>query len=169
MRLATLSQSGPFVTRLHNHLRDTLAAEGLASNKSLAPDGGEEVADSSKGEDNAGCDQAGGAPKGAEELNQSHDGVGGGTGVVSRNLANRGIKAGRGGADSKEKGDFDEENDEGRCKAEGAEDNDDNIEGENVGNSQREAENHGQYTEPLAVDTEIPCRELFLEGHFVGI
>lgn len=101
--------------RLYNHLRDTLTTKGLASNESLALDSGKEVAEGSEGEHDSGGDKAGSSPRNANELNRRHDSVGGGTGVVGRDLTEGGIEGGRGGAYSQEKRDLDEENDESRC------------------------------------------------------
>lgn len=38
-----------------------------------------------------------------------------------------------------------------------------------VGQPGRETKNHGQDSEPLSVDTEIPGLEFFLERHFGGL
>ncbi len=98
---------------LHDHLGNALTAEGLAANKILAPDGGEEVADPGEGEEDARVDETGAAANGADELDGGHDAVGGSAHVVGRHPADRVIKGRRGRADSQEEGYLDEEDDEG--------------------------------------------------------
>ena len=100
---------------LHNHLRDTLAAERLAADKGLALDGGEQIADGGKGEEDARSDQTRVGPNGAEELQDGHDAVGGGAKIVGRDGADGGIELARGRANAEQQRDLDEQNQEGGC------------------------------------------------------
>lgn len=77
---------------LHNHLSNTLATKGLATNKGLTLETSKTVADSSENEEYGSGDQAAGACKETDPLDGAHDEVGGGSHVVGRDLANRGIE-----------------------------------------------------------------------------
>lgn|SRR5687768_14066017 len=107
------SQADDISRCLDNHLRDTLSTQGLAADERLALDTRSEVAECRQSEEHSGSNQSAGAVKQAEEDNDGHDGVGGGAHVVRGDLAD-GIVEFRGGwADAEEKGNFDEEDQEG--------------------------------------------------------
>lgn len=94
--------------RLYNHLRNTRAAQGLASDEGLALDTGKGIARGREGEDDGGGNQGAGGNDDAEPLDDRHAGVGGGAHVVGRDLADRGVEGGRGRADSEQERYFDE-------------------------------------------------------------
>lgn len=85
---------------LYDHLRNTLAAQSLAPNKSLAFETSESIANGGKCEDDGSGDQATGRNENAQELDESKYPISGGTHVVGRDPANRGIECGRRRADS---------------------------------------------------------------------
>lgn len=98
---------------LNNHLCDALAAKSLAANKGLALDASEEVADGSQREEDTGSDKAGSIDDRAKELDDGHDGVGGGAEVVGRDLADEAIELAGGRADAEEQGNLDKEDEKG--------------------------------------------------------
>lgn len=100
---------------LYNHLRNALAAQGLATDKGLALEGSEEVADGGQQQEDGRGNQAGGILDDAEELDETHDAVSGRSEVVGRDLADEHIEFRRGRADSKEERYFDEKDNEGGC------------------------------------------------------
>lgn len=87
---------------LDNHLRNSGSAQCFATDKSLALDPSKEIAEGSEGQKDASSNQAAGAIEVAQELEQSHDGVGRCSHVVGRNPANKLIELARRGANSQE-------------------------------------------------------------------
>lgn len=100
---------------LHNHLSDAVSTKGLAANKGLASDSGQEVEDSRDGEYDGGGNQAGVAVEDTEEENDGHDSVRSGARIVCRDDTDGGIELAGGGADTEEQGNLDEQNDKGEC------------------------------------------------------
>lgn len=103
-----------FVCRLDNHLGDAVAAEGLAADKVLALETGKAVAERGEQKEDTSSNQARCHNQVAEKLDNGHNKVRGGAQVVGRDLANKGVKLGRRGADAKQQRNFDEQDDESR-------------------------------------------------------
>lgn len=131
-------------------------------------DGGQEVAKSSEHEKDGSSKQTGSLWNCAQPLDQTHDTVDAGARVVGRDLADGGIERGRGWADPKEKRHLNKEDDEGRGQCKGAEEVHDYNNSKDVRNAQSEAQDHGQDSEPLSIDTEVSCSKFLLERHLGG-
>lgn len=104
---------------LNNHLGDALATEGLGVDEVLATNASKEVAETGEGEEDTGGDQRRNGDEGAEELHDGHDNVGTSAHVVGGDLANEPVELGRGRADAEKQRDFNEEDDQGGCAAQG--------------------------------------------------
>lgn len=158
---------------LYDHLRNALSAQRLAANKGLALDAGKKVGHSSQSKEHSSGNQArGGAISQAQPLDQGHDGVGTSAHVVGLDFPDVGIERAGGRADSEQQRYLDKQDDEGRHYGNDAHDAVPDTQSESrsddVGQSQRKAEDHGQDAQPLAVDTEVSCGELILETHLGG-
>jgi hypothetical protein len=77
-------------------------------------EGSHEVAEGRRGEEDGGGDEARGARDDGQPLHDGHDAVGARAHVVTRDLADGGVKGGRGRADAQQQRDLDEEDDKGR-------------------------------------------------------
>lgn len=99
---------------LHNHLRDTLATQGLAANKFLLCDGGKAIEYSRDQEEHGGGDQARRSADKTDPLDSAEDHVDGGAHGVGGEAADELIELGGGRADSEEEGNLYEEDHEGR-------------------------------------------------------
>lgn len=150
---------------LDNHLGNTVTAEGLAADEGLATDTGEGVADRSEEEEDGSRDQARGDNQVAQELDNRHDKVGGGAEIVGRDLADKLVELAGRGADAQQQGNLNKEDEEGGHKGESAEDDEKGVDGEDVGDAQGKAQNHGQDTQPLSVDAEVAGSELVGDRH----
>lgn len=158
----------PLVTHpppLYNHLRHTCATQRLAADKGLALDASHKVASGREGEEHSGGNQARRARNDGEPVDNGHDGIGARAHVVRRDLADGGIEAGRGRADAQEQGHLDEEDDEGEDESDDAEDEKEGVKGEDVGNTEGKAEDHGQDAEPLPVDAKVARRKFLFQRH----
>lgn len=102
------------VPALNNHLCDALSAQGLAADKGLTLDTGQEVADGRQEQEHSGRDQARLRADTADELDDGHDAIGGGAHVVGGDLANEVVELSRGRADAQQERDFDEQDQECR-------------------------------------------------------
>lgn len=91
-----------------------MAAEGLAANKVLALETGKAVAERGEQKEDASSNQARCHNQVTEKLDNGHDKVRGGAQVVGRDLANKGVKLGRRGADAKQQRNLDEQDDKSR-------------------------------------------------------
>lgn len=97
---------------LHNHLCDTSATKGLASNECLALESSKAVADGRERQENGSSNQTRAHNDDAEELDQGHDAVGTRPNVVGGNLPDELVELGGCRADPKQKRHFNEQDDE---------------------------------------------------------
>jgi hypothetical protein len=142
-----------------------LTTEGLAANKGLSLDTSEEVAQGSKQQENGGGNQTARAADNADKLQSTHDTIGARAHVVGRNLANELVELGRSWADSEEERDLNKQDDERRCDGKSAKDDSNNIEREDIGDSNSQTNDHGNDPEPLSINAEVSRLEFFFESH----
>lgn len=93
-QLFKLVETLPAPSHLYDHLCHTLSTQGLAADKGLVLDGGQEVAKSSEHEKDGSSKQTSSLGNCAQPLDQTHDTVDAGARVVGRDLADRGIERG---------------------------------------------------------------------------
>lgn len=158
--------SGP----LDNHLRDTVATEGLATHERLALDTRQRIADRSEQQEDGRCqERRWRGPDTAQELDDGHDEIGGGAHVVGRDLANEGVELARGRADAQEEGNFDEQYQECGSDGEGTHDGWEQAEAKERADTCRKTDDHRQEAEPLSVDTEVASPQLVRDRHVGGL
>jgi hypothetical protein len=95
-----------------NHLRNTLAAQGFATNKVLFLEACECIEHGRNDKEDGTSDQARSSFGKTDPLDTTQDGVHGGAHPVGREAADKGIEFRGCGTNSKEEGYFDEEDDE---------------------------------------------------------
>lgn len=96
-----------------NHLRNSLTTQGLASNELLLREPCECIEYSRDDEEDGTGDQARRPFGKTDKLNTTQDGVHASAHPISRETADKSVEFGRSGTDSKQEGDFNEEDDEG--------------------------------------------------------
>lgn len=97
---------------LDNHLSDTVATQGLASNESLTLDASQCVEECCDKQNDGSDDKTGCFDGKRDPLDDAHGKVDCGAHVVGLESADECIKRGRGRADAQEERDFDKEDDE---------------------------------------------------------
>jgi hypothetical protein len=142
-------------SHLDNHLGDTLATEGLATDKGLALDGGKEVADGCQSKEDSCGNQGRGSLQQTEEQDNGHDAVGSRTRPVGGDLANGIIELGGGGADSEQQRHLDEQDEAAKGNSQRGKDNHDCGQGDDAGNTSRPAEDHAENAQPVAQMLEL--------------
>lgn len=101
----------------NDHLRDTLAAKGLAADKLLALQTSQRVEEGGDREDDGGGDETRRASYETNPLDSTHGGVHGGAHVVGGEAADEGIELGGCRANTEEERYLNEEDDEGASTA----------------------------------------------------
>lgn len=91
-----------------------MATQGLASNKILSLEGGEEVADGGETEENSGRNEGTSPTQVAQKLDNGHNKVGRCSKIVGGNFANKVVKLARGWANSQEQRHLNEQDETGR-------------------------------------------------------
>lgn len=148
-----------------NHLRNSLATQGLATNKLLLHQGCKRIKHSRNEEEDGTSNQATRTFGKTDKLDTAKDGVNEGAHPVGCKAADEGIELRGCGTNSEEEGYFNEDDYECRDNAEATDDNQNQIERKDVRNSQRKAKDNTQHTRPLSIDAEISRSELLSQRH----
>ena len=99
---------------LHNHLRDSLATQGLAAHEFLLRDGGQSIEYCRDEEEHGRSEQTRRSADKTDPLDSAEDHVDGGAHRVGGEAADKLVELGGGGTDSEEEGNLYEEDHEGR-------------------------------------------------------
>lgn len=101
-------------------------------------------------------------------LDDAHDEIDGGAHVICFEAADERVKGARGGTYPHQERYLDKQEDEGAYQADDAED-DEQVEVEDVGDSESKAQNYANHTSPLSIDTEVARPKLFSNRHVGGV
>jgi len=158
--------------RLNNHLGNTLSTQRLAAHEVLSFHGGNRIKDPSEEQQHSSGNQASGVWDNAQPLHDASSDVERGPSPEGLKPSDEGVERRRRRADTKQKGDLEEDDEETGHDRENRKDDLD-VEMEDIRDAHGEAYDDRDDSSPLSVYTEVPCPELLSNSikhpHFCGV